>query len=100
MKLTLKIKNKVLNAANKVSLNRQVTKKLAKHVLAIKKVEIQVDDVYTKKSGTFHQCEIILTLFNLPSIHVKSMGKDLIQSIKRALDHSQLVLAQKHGLTK
>ena len=58
MKLKLTVKNKIINASEKMSLLKLIKTQLAKHALNIRKVEIQINDLSSDRHGTLQQCKI------------------------------------------
>ncbi|WP_417669021.1 hypothetical protein [Pseudoalteromonas tetraodonis] len=96
MKLKLTVKNKIINASEKMSLLKLIKSQLAKHALNIRKVEIQINDLSNERHGTLQQCKINILLPGLPSINVNTKGRSMLQAIKRALKSLQQILVNKY----
>ncbi|WP_090495004.1 hypothetical protein [Pseudoalteromonas sp. DSM 26666] len=96
MKLKLTVKNKIINASEKMSLLKLIKSQLAKHALNIRKVEIQINDFSSERHGTLQQCKINILLPGLPSINVNTKGRSMLQAIKRALKSLQHIIVNKY----
>ena len=92
----LTVKNKIINASEKMSLLKLIKSQLAKHALNIRKVEIQINDLSSERHGTLQQCKINILLPGLPSINVNTKGRSMLQAIKRALKSLQHILVNKY----
>lgn len=83
----------------RVRLSKLIAAQLNKYALNIRTVELHIDDIESRQHGIMKQCRINLLLPGLPDIRLKAKGNNMLQAIKRALQNSQTLLAQKYAIS-